>query len=91
VYFTEVLKKHGFIKGNIKQFCGSFTIYPIDYFCPFNDLTGVLKKTANTYTIHWYHKSWMTKKQIYQNKTTRVLHRIFGVKFFINMRSKLNK
>lgn len=91
VYFTEALKKYGFAKGNKKQICGDFTIYPIEYFCPYNDLTGVLKKTTNTYAIHWYHKSWMTKKQIYQNKLTRILHRIFGIDFFIKLKSKFNK
>ena len=91
VYFTEILKRYGFAKGNVKQICGDFTIYPIEYFCPYNDLTGALNITSNTYTIHWYHKTWMSKRQIYQNKCTRVLHRIFGVEFFINLKSKHNK
>ncbi len=91
VYFTEVLKKHGFVAENIKQKCGDFTVYPIDYFCPFNDLTGQLTITENTYTIHWYHKTWMSKRDIYKNKITRVLHRIFGINYFLNIRNKLKK
>jgi len=89
VYFTGVLQKYGFVQGNIKQKCGSFTVYPIDYFCPFDDLTGVLKITENTVSIHWYHKTWMSKKQIISNKISRVLHRIFGIYFFLNIKNCL--
>ncbi len=90
VYFTDILKNHGFVKGNVKQQCGSFSIYPIEYFCPYNDLTGILNITVNTYSIHWYHKTWMSKKQVFQNKITRILHRIFGVDFFIHIRAKIS-
>ena len=91
VYFTEVLKKHGFVRGNILQKCGDFTIYPIDWFCPFNDLTGLLKITENTAAIHWYHKTWMSKRQVYKNKFTRIIHRVFGVYFFLNLKNKIKK
>ena len=54
-------------------------IYSKDYFNPFNDNTGVLKRTDNTYSIHWYGKSWMDRKRIIRNKLTRVIHRMgFG-------------
>lgn len=91
VYFTEILKKNGFIKGNQIQKCGGFTVYPIDYFCPFNDLTGQLRITENTYTIHWYQKTWMSKNQILKNKITRVLHRIFGIHFFLNVKNVMKR
>jgi len=89
VYFTEILQKHGFIPGDEKQQCGSFSIYPKEYFCPFDDLTGVMNITKNTVSIHWYAKTWMSKKQILGNKISRVLHRIFGVHFFWDIKQKL--
>ena len=61
------------------QNCGGMVLYPKDYFCPFDDATGMLKKTENTYSIHWYDKSWMPLSKIIRNKITRVIHRIFGV------------
>lgn len=91
VYFTQVLQKHGFVPGNVKQKCGTFTIYPIDYFCPFDDLTGLLKTTKNTVSIHWYQKSWMSNKQKLSNRVSRVLHRIFGVHFFWDLKQKLKR
>ncbi len=85
--FTELLKKHGFQPNNQLQVCGGMTLYPTEYFCPFNDATGVLKKTQNTYCIHWYAKSWMSRGKIIRNKITRILHRIFGV----DMKQKLQR
>lgn len=75
IYFTEILKQYGLIGNGKMQRCGNITIYPKEYFCPFNDQTGVLNKTENTYAIHWYSKTWMEPKQKIRNKITRVLHR----------------
>ena len=79
--FTNILKEYGFQANGKLQNCGGMLLYPKDYFCPFDDATGRLHKTENTYAIHWYAKSWMSKRKILRNKITRVLHRIFGVKF----------
>lgn len=77
--FTNILKEYGFKPDGSLQNCGGMILYPKDYFCPFDDATGVLKKTENTYSIHWYDKSWMPLSKIIRNKITRVIHRIFGV------------
>ncbi len=82
IYFTEVLKRYGLQGNNTKQQCGIMTIYPKEYFCPFNDQTGVLSITSNTHAIHWYSKTWMTSKQKSRNKITRIFHRYFGVDCF---------
>ncbi len=82
VYFSERLTPLGLREDDgTVQHCGDFTIYPRDYFCPFNDVTGVLNKTENTYAIHWFYKSWMSKKDIIRNRITRVIHRYLGVDF----------
>ena len=87
IYFTDLLKKYGLNTDNGKiQTCGSFTVYPKEYFCPFNDLTGVLNKTENTCAIHWYSKSWMNSRQILRNKITRIIHRYLGIDFLRRFR-----
>lgn len=53
-------------------------IYPSDYFNPFDDATGRLNKTANTYTIHWFTKTWLNVSPLRQ-KLSRLSHRLFGV------------
>ena len=82
-YFTAELQKRGLKKNDgTVQHCAGFTIYPPEYFCPFNDLTGEMKKTENTKAIHWYAKTWLSKKDIVRNKITRRVHRVLGVDFF---------
>ena len=51
-------------------------LYPSDYFNPFDDTTGKLHKTNNTYSIHWYGKSWMSKTRILRNRLARFYHRL---------------
>lgn len=75
---TTVLRKYFMLKPiNDIQKLESVTIYPVDYFNPFDDLTGVLKKTKNTHSIHWFSKTWVDKPYWYF-RITRVLHRLFG-------------
>ena len=42
--FTNILKEYGFKPDGSLQNCGGMILYPKDYFCPFDDATGVLKK-----------------------------------------------
>lgn len=76
--FTGIMRKHGFEEGNNIKNLDGFVIYPIDYFCPYDDATGKLTKTKNTYAIHWYAKSWMPTKTVFRVKITRIFHRLFG-------------
>ena len=34
---------------------------PKEYFCPLDYETKKMKKTNNTYAIHWFSGTWMTK------------------------------
>jgi hypothetical protein len=86
---THVLyEQYGLKSSNEIQELNGITIYPMDYFCPFDDLTGVLRPTANTRSIHWFAKTW-TDQPMWYFKMTRVLHRIFGVRFFNSIKSLL--
>lgn len=78
-HVTTVLQNAGLQATNEAQCVNGVWIYPVDYFNPFNDLTGKLEKTENTRTIHWYSKTWMSNGQTLRNKLTRILHRVFGV------------
>ena len=75
---TAALVKIGLIQNGKEQVVAGAHIFPEDYFNPFDDPTGRLNLTENTYSIHWYAKSWMSKKAVLRSKLTRPLHRIFG-------------
>lgn len=82
---TEMLKRNGLTKNCDFQQVADINIYPKDYFCPFDDISGKLNKTSNTRTIHWYSKSWQDKPMWYF-KVTRILHRIFGTRLLAKLK-----
>jgi glycosyltransferase involved in cell wall biosynthesis len=83
---TPLLENKGLKKDNSYQILGGdITIYPKDYFSPFDNATGMLNKTKNTFAIHWFDKSWVPLSERLRSKITRPFHRIFGnncFKFF---------
>ena len=66
------------------------SIYPADYFNPFDDITGKVNITDDTYSIHWYSKTWMKVSPLRQ-KIARLLHRVFGKNFKTNLISFFRK
>ena len=79
---TNALVKAGLVLNGKEQDLDGNKVYPIEYFNPYDDPTGKLNITKNTYSIHWFAKSWMSKSTILRSKFSRPLHRLFGVDFF---------
>lgn len=77
---TQQLMKAGLSDIPGIQIAAGITIYPADYFNPFDDATGRLNKTCNTHSIHWYSKTWMNVSPTRQ-RIARLAHRMFGTKF----------
>lgn len=77
-YTTEVLQENGLISSNDIQNVGGVWIYPADYFNPLDSLTGKLKLTENTRSIHWYMNSWSDSSS-FRQWLSRMSHRLFGV------------
>lgn len=75
---TIPLSEVGFSLNGESQVVDNVRIYSSDYFNPLNNNTGVLDKTENTYSVHWYSMSWMDSKARTRSKITRIFHRIFG-------------
>lgn len=58
------------------------SVFNYDYFAPINYTTKKLKKTDNTYTIHYFDASWFTKKLKTREKFLRFIYYIIGQKMF---------
>lgn len=84
---TKLLKEYGLQPLNEIQYIGGVCIYPKEYFCPLDDLTGRMHKTSNTRSIHWFDKSWVDNYGPVRTYFTRLLHRVIGV----NASQKLKK
>ena len=89
-YTTAFLTDNGLKKDGMQQVIGDLTIYPADYFNPYDSITGRLKKTKNTYSIHWYDASWsdFSPKKLRFN---RLIRRIFGVNNINKIKHLLHK
>lgn len=87
---TRELTKAGLKKTAVMQIVESITIYPADFFNPFDDATGKLRKTENTHSIHWFSKTWL-KVNPWRQRLSRFAHRIFGVNFFLTLHNILRK
>lgn len=83
---TQALKALGLKQNGKKQKVCEAVIYPVDVLNPYNSATGRLEKTANTFSIHWYAATWMSKRQKIRGMITRPIHRIFGVDVFQRFR-----
>lgn len=73
---TFALTPSGLLQNGEEQRVNSVHIYPVEYFCPFNDVTGEMNITDNTYSIHWYSKSAQGKVAYHKSKVARPLRRI---------------
>lgn len=82
VFITTKLLELGLIQNGKFQIVRGLALYPKDVFCPLDDATGIISKSKNTATIHWFDKSWISKGQRIRSKITRIFHRIFGINCF---------
>jgi hypothetical protein len=84
-YVSEILKKNGLKPENNIQVLDGVIIYPTDYFAPKSNITGELKVTKNTRSIHHYDASWVSPKERAYYKRKRALSRLFGAKLGVLM------
>lgn len=77
-HVTTILEQNGMLPTNDIQEVVGVWIYPKDYFNPLDDLTGKLKITANTRSIHWYTRTWSGTPS-WKIRLSRYSHRIFGM------------
>lgn len=59
--FTDKFVALGWQRKDEISHIDGFTIYPVTYFSPLDWRTKKNRKSNNTYCIHWFNGSWMTK------------------------------
>lgn len=63
----DFLKKRGLLQNNCIQNVMGLTIYPSEWLCPIDDVTGDFCTTENTHSIHHFHASWLTPEEKKKN------------------------
>lgn len=81
VYTTKMLEKLGFKRENSLQKLDDVTIYPTPYFAPMDFLTGKIKLTNETISIHHYSALWQTPTNLKHIAKIRQNNRRFGKKW----------
>lgn len=58
---TKLLRAYGLMDdcGKIQQ-VADIMIFPVEYFCPKSERTGLIEKTGNTFSIHHFDASWFS-------------------------------
>lgn len=87
---TKILVESGLQNTNEIQKVSDIWIYPKEYFNPLDSLTGVMRTTSNTRTIHWYTMSWLNQSTR-RKKLSRLLHRLISPKVTSEIRKMLCK
>lgn len=87
---TRELERAGLDGRQGVQTVAGLNLYPADYFNPFDDATGRLHKTANTYTIHWFSKTWLNVSP-WRQWLSRMAHRMLGTGIFSRLRKLTHK
>ena len=59
VRVSDIFKKYGFSNNEEIQEVAWFRIYPKEYFCPKDIISGEVNITDNTYSIHHFDASWI--------------------------------
>lgn len=62
---TDIFVKYGYVRDNSLQKIKGVTIYPSDYLCPMDYLTGKVNITDNTVSIHEYAGTWLEKESLF--------------------------
>lgn len=83
---TNALVKLGLKQDGSYQKYSWGTVYPAEYFNPYESTTGRLCKTRNTISVHWYMGSCLTGKQKLRAAISKPFHRIFGTDFMEKFR-----
>lgn len=74
---SRFLTQHNLERNGKQQQVGDFTVYPTDYFSPYDYINGKVRRTANTYSIHWFSQSWI-KRSKWKTRLSQWWHRICG-------------
>ena len=83
---TSALVKLGLQQDGALQTVADAVILPSDYMNPFDTATGILKKTENTLSVHWYSAAWRSPWKRFRTRVMRPLHRVLGVDAFKRFR-----
>ena len=86
---TECLQRHGFTGGNRLQQVEEFTIYPMEYFCPFEHETQMMLTTPKTYAMHHFTATWSPWYRKLRFRCIGLAARMLGRERYLALKRKI--
>jgi mannosyltransferase OCH1-like enzyme len=88
VIMTEICLRHGLQQNGQYQVVDGFALYPRDVFCPLEHGSGIMRKSRQTTTIHWFSASWHSpeerKRRALHRKKARKMHVQCKIRSFVH-------
>ena len=76
---TKMMKNIGFKMDGTKQTINQVgTLYPQEYFSPYDYINFIDKRNEDTYTTHHFYKSWLSPKDRAKSNIKKALAKIIG-------------
>lgn len=75
---SDVMELFGLVRNGKEQTVAGIHVYPAEYFNPRDSVTGRITITPNTYSIHWYGKSWLPRSARIKCEIAGRFRRLFG-------------
>lgn len=89
---TELLKNRGIVlDGTLQTVEGVATIYPQEYFSPYDYINCYFKTTENTVAIHYFHKSWLPLSTRIKSTVKKIVSCIIGGQNMAKFRNQLER
>lgn len=89
---SDIMKQLGVkLDGSYQTIEGVATIYPQEYFSPYDYINCYSKETQNTYTIHHYYKSWLPRIVKVKTLLKKLLSKVVGGKNIAKIRVLISK
>lgn len=92
---TTMLERQGLVRNNMIQTLeNGITIYPIEYFSPFDYANCIYEITENSFCVHHFYVSWLPKHIRRRKQIKKVLVKLLGkekMRTLINFVKKLMK
>lgn len=88
---TYLLEHKGLKRNNEKQKFDEIVVYPKEYFSPYDYINCIDERTENSYCIHWFYVSWMSKREQIKKIIKRLFVKYFGKQKLENIRGMLKK
>ena len=87
---TNLLIEKGFVQENYYQELEEgIKIYPKEFFSPYDYINCHYNITENSYCVHYFAVSWMSKKEQVKKRIKKQLSKILGPKKMNKIREKL--